>query len=79
MPPRDVRMHLVNMREAIARIVRLTSGKKLEDYAADENLRLIVERSFEIIGEAIRQAIDIEPTLEAAITNARRIINFRNF
>lgn len=78
MPPRDVRMYLYDISQAAERIVRLTEGKSLADYQADENLRLIVERSFEIIGEAMRQAIDAEPSLGGRITKVRRIIDFRN-
>src|SRR5436309_15338870 len=78
MPPRDVRMYLTDILESADRILRLTSGKTLEQYLADENLRLIVERSFEIIGEALRKAIDMDPALQQTIPYARRIIDFRN-
>ena len=78
MPQRDIRMYLYDVVQAANRIARLTDGKTLAEYHADENLRLIVERSFEIIGEALRQAIDAHPTLESRITKARRIVDFRN-
>jgi uncharacterized protein with HEPN domain len=78
MPPRDVRMYLYDVAQGADRIARLTDGKSLTDYQADENLRLIVERSFEIIGEALRQAVEVQPSLDARITKLRRIIDFRN-
>jgi uncharacterized protein with HEPN domain len=37
-----------------------------------------VERQFEIIGEALRRAVHVEPGLTERITNTRRIIAFRN-
>lgn len=78
MPRRDIRMYLYDVVQAGDRIARLTDGKSLAEYQTDENLRLIVERSFEIIGEALRQAIDVDPSLESRITKARRIVDFRN-
>jgi uncharacterized protein with HEPN domain len=41
-------------------------------------LQSAVERQFEIIGEALRQAADIDPELEKKISGTRRIIDFRN-
>jgi len=41
-------------------------------------LRSGVERQFEVIGEALRQMREIEPGLVDRITEARRIIGFRN-
>ena|SRR5882724_9587213 len=78
MPRRDVRMYLHDIEQAAQRVARLTDGKSLVEYQADENLRLIVERSFEIIGEALRQAIDAKPVLADHITKARQIIDLRN-
>lgn len=71
-------MYLHDVSRASQRIARLTEGKSLEDYRADENLQLIVERSFEIIGEALRQAFDAQPSIGARITNLRQIVDFRN-
>ncbi len=78
MPPRDVRMYLSDILGSARHIQSVTEGKSLENYLSDLNLRLIIERSFEIIGEALRQAIDVEPSLEESIGNARRIIGLRN-
>lgn len=41
-------------------------------------IRAAVERQYEIIGEALRRAIDIKPGLVEQITDARKIIAFRN-
>jgi uncharacterized protein with HEPN domain len=37
-----------------------------------------VERQFEIIGEALTQALRIEPSLSERISDTRRIVAFRN-
>lgn len=44
----------------------------------DGLLRSAVERQFEIVGEALRRAIQVEPSLTERITGTRRIIAFRN-
>jgi len=41
-------------------------------------LQSAVERQAEIIGEALRQASDLEPSLADEIPELRRIIAFRN-
>jgi len=41
-------------------------------------LRSAVERQFEVIGEALRQAVTLEPALARRFTDAKRIIAFRN-
>ncbi|MFM9996557.1 MAG: DUF86 domain-containing protein [Phycisphaerales bacterium] len=78
MPRRDARMYLADIRVAADRIADRTRGRTFEQFAADEDLRLIVERSFEIIGEALRHAIVADPSLETAISESKRIIRFRN-
>lgn len=64
--------------EATDEILSFTEGKTFEDYQNDRGLRLIVERLFEIIGEAINQAIIDEPELDEAIPEARRVVGMRN-
>lgn len=46
---------LYDMLHAAERTVRLTAGRSRQDYLRDELLRLAVERSIEIIGEAARR------------------------
>jgi len=59
MPPDDHDAgYLLDMLEHARGITRAVSGLKFEDYAADENLRLAVERRIEILGEAARRISD---------------------
>lgn len=54
------------------------SGMTMGDYSSDDKTRLAVERSFEIIGEALNRSYKIDPALVDAIPNYRQIISFRN-
>jgi uncharacterized protein with HEPN domain len=47
-------------------------------YAADALLRSAVERQLEIIGEALRVAVQHRPVLATQITDVPAIIAFRN-
>jgi uncharacterized protein with HEPN domain len=47
--------YLLDMLEHARGIVRVLEGRSLDDYLRDEDLRLIVERRLEIIGEAARR------------------------
>ena len=50
--------------------------KRYEDYQGDWKLRLAIERSIEIIGEAMNRITKIEPDIP--ITHARAIVGTRN-
>ena len=41
-------------------------------------LQSAVERQAEIVGEALKQAVDLDPTLAVHLHDIRRIIAFRN-
>jgi uncharacterized protein with HEPN domain len=55
MPPERDPAHLWDMLQAARGIVASVRDLTLDRYAADENLRLAVERRIEIIGEAARR------------------------
>ena len=74
----DVRKYLYDIAQACALIERFTEGKNLGDYTSDVMLRSAVERQFEIVGEALNQALSSDPSLGDCITDAPRIIAFRN-
>ena len=76
--PRDPRAWLADIEGACDLLTEFTTGKTFTDYAADPFLRSAVERQFEIVGEALRAALQHQPELAANITDARAIIAFRN-
>ena len=76
--PREIRKYLFDISEACDNIIQFTSGKIFSDYQTDPMLRSAVERQFEIIGEALNQALQQMPILSEKISNTRQIISFRN-
>lgn len=62
--PRDLRKYLYDIDQACLLLKEFTGGKSFADYSTDAMLRSAVERQFEIIGEALGQALRTEPTLE---------------
>jgi uncharacterized protein with HEPN domain len=53
--PRDPRVALEQMLEAIIDIEQITAGRSFESYVADRTVRRAVERCIEIISEASRR------------------------
>ena len=78
MKQRDARTFLWDVDDACGVIEKLVAGKTIEDYGRDTPSRFAIERAFEIIGEAVRNALDQKPDLADRITNAAEIISFRN-
>jgi uncharacterized protein with HEPN domain len=76
--PRDPRAWLADIMAACDLLIEFTRGKTFTDYAGDPLLRSAVERQFEIVGEALRIALQYQPALIANITDARAIIAFRD-
>lgn len=74
--PRDA-AHLWDMVHAATNVLRVVHGKRFEDYAADEDLRMMVERRIEIIGEAANRLSDTFRTANPEIP-WRKIIGQRN-
>ena len=77
MPPEIAKL-LFDMRQAADLIQAFVQDKTIGDYLEDPMLRSAVERQFEIIGEALNQAVKLDATLKTRIRNTRHIINFRN-
>ena len=76
--PHDPRKSLEDMRRAAEFLLKVTSGRNLDEYRTDEVLRTLVERKFEIIGEALNRLSKADPALAAQIPEQRQIISFRN-
>jgi uncharacterized protein with HEPN domain len=66
------------MRRAAEFLLHVTDGRTLDDYCVDEVLRTLVERKFEIIGEALNRLIKSDPSAAEQIPESRQIISFRN-
>jgi uncharacterized protein with HEPN domain len=78
MKPLEIRKYLFDILQACNLLRQFIAGKTFDDYTTDPMLRSAVERQFEIIGEALNQAIRLDPNLKARISNTSRIIAFRN-
>lgn len=78
MLPRNVRKYLFDIQQACRRLESFTAGKSFTDYTSDPLLQSAVERQFEIIGEALRRAIEFDPKLASGISDTKQIIAFRN-
>lgn len=74
----DVRKFLHDIKIACELIEGFVRGKTIDDYLTDPMLRSAVERQFEIIGEALNQSSRVDAGLLDRITDARRVIAFRN-
>ena len=74
----ETNKYLFDIRQACDLLLQFTKNKSLADYSADPLLRSAVERQFEILGEALNQLMRLHPSYASRITDARRIIAFRN-
>lgn len=63
---------------AISEVEAYVAGKSLADLLADRGLQLILEREFEIIGEALYRLRSLDPVAFATIAVGPRIIGMRN-
>lgn len=66
------------MRQACLLVAQFTHSKTASDFRNDLLLQSAVERQFITIGEALQQALRIQPELANSISESRRIVNFRN-
>lgn len=75
---RDERAYLNDIVEACAAIGDAVVGLDLDGYRRNRLVRSSVEREFITIGEAIAVLSRVAPTVCSRITQARRIVDFRN-
>lgn len=78
MPQRELKLYLWDIRAAGEDIFRFTRDKKFADYQQDSMLCAAVEQKFEIIGEALSQAVQLYPGLRGLIDDSAQMIAFRN-
>jgi uncharacterized protein with HEPN domain len=69
---------LADVLDACKLLSEFTNGKTFPDYAADALLRSAVERQLEIVGEALRVAVQHRPDLAKQISDVPAIVAFRN-
>ncbi len=79
MTPLESKKYLFDMLQACERIVSFTRDGTKTEFAVDDLLRSVVERQFEIIGEALNQLLKKQPQIETHISDSARIIAFRNY
>lgn len=75
----NVRKYLEDIRLAIIEIEETVSsrGARYEVFLEDYVFRKFIERNIEIMGEAVNRILKQHPDI--AITNARRIVDCRNY
>ena len=76
--PRDARAHLSDVVEACQAIQAATTTSTLAHYLQTRLVRSSIEREFILIGEAISTLGRLSPAHFSRISNARRIVDFRN-
>ena len=69
---------MLDIRNAARFIAEDTTGHTFESFRGDRRVRPVVERNFEIIGEALRRLSREDPDVLTRITDYRRIIDVRN-
>ena len=78
MTERNVDVLFRDILSACDAIATFLDGRTVTDYGEDLLLRSAVERQFEVIGEALRNALAADPRIGSKIERARQIIRFRN-
>jgi len=78
MPPHEIGKYLYDVAAASDLIAMFVDGKSFDDYLNDPMLKSAVERQFEIIGEALNQAVGRDAGIKERIPDVTRIISFRN-
>ena len=73
--PLDVKVYLHDSLRACDAVSEFVDGKTFQHSLL---LRSGVERQLAIVGEALNQALKLEPKLKDRITSTRQIIDFRN-
>jgi uncharacterized protein with HEPN domain len=69
---------LDDIADASSFVAEITANATLAEFIADRRLRQVVERNFEIIGEALSRLGRTDPDTMARISDCRDIIGLRN-
>src|SRR5688572_13267670 len=76
--PRSVEQLLRDVIEINGRVQEMTAGITLDQYSESRMLQLAVERSLEIVGEALRQLRDKDPELIARVDGYHSFVSLRH-
>ena len=74
---RRVKQYLYIHQSCLA-ITSFFEGKTIEEYQQNDMLHSAVERKCEIIGEAVNQIPQYDPSMDEQLTHARNSIGFRS-
>jgi len=74
----DCKAYLYDISQACKQIMEFTKGLTLEVYTNDNVIKAAVERKFVTIGEAMMRLRREYPEMSEHISDAYRIIGFRN-
>lgn len=73
-----VRKRLLDALGARRAVAQFTAGTSFEDYVSSPLLRSAFGRQVEILGEAMSQALQDDPSLADKIPEIRRVVGMRN-
>ena len=73
-----LKKHLLDALNACRAIQDFVTDRTWEEYEQSLMLRSAIERQFEIIGEALNRAEEVDPELALLVPDVRRIIGLRN-
>jgi uncharacterized protein with HEPN domain len=74
----EVKSRLSHIEAACAKVLRVTAGKTLAEYAVDDLLPDVVMHQLTIVGEAVGRIAATNREVAAMLGNFPRIISFRN-
>jgi len=75
---REIKKYLFDIMQAIEEIESYLLKKTYQDFTKGTIIQSAVERKFEIIGEALSRIHKLDEKVLGNITDARKIIGFRN-
>lgn len=74
----EIKKYLFDVKQSIEEIETFIANKTYEDFTNGTLIQSAVERKLEIIGEALNRIKKIDEDILEHVTDARRIIGFRN-
>jgi uncharacterized protein with HEPN domain len=75
---RDPKMYLADMLKAVVELQKFVNGRSLDEFQTDSLLKSAVQWQLAIIGEALSQLKKFDEAIADRITDAWKIIGFRN-